>query len=80
MDFGLIALVLLVSSKVLDYVAPKTKTKIDDKARDLVHWAIPLLPAAKDAKAVRETGGTVEGTQRPQPPAAITGFKVRDHR
>lgn len=77
MDFGLIALILVVGAKVLDYVAPKTKTKVDDMARDAIHKVLPLLPAAKEARA---NGGTVEGKVSPPPAMTRAGFKVRDHR
>lgn len=83
MDFGLIALILVVGAKVLDYVAPKTKTKVDDTARDLIHKVLPLLPAAKEARAKAEE--PVMGKLAPPALPAATkpadlGFKVRDHR
>lgn len=80
MDFGIIALALFVASKVLDYVAPKTKTKVDDKAREAVHWLIPLLPAAKEAKAARATASAPEANKPAPAPQAVTGLNVRDHR
>ncbi len=51
---------LIVAKIVLDFVAPKTKTKVDDKARDAVGKAQELLPMASmvvkattDSKATR---------------------------
>jgi hypothetical protein len=79
MDFGLIALILFVGSKVLDYAAPKTKNTWDDKVRAAVHWLIPLLPAAKEAKA--RAVAPAPAANKPAPaPQAVTGFNVRDHR
>lgn len=79
MDFGLIALIALVVSKVLDYVAPKTKNKVDDAIRDAVYKVIPLLPAAKEARAPATE--TLEGsTPAPEPPKTLSGFRIRDHR
>lgn len=80
MEFlGLVALILVVAGKILDYAAPKTKNTWDDKARAFVYWAIPLLPAAKEAKA-REMQPAPEPNKAPPAPQAISGFKVRDHR
>ena len=72
MDFGLIALVLVLAKTVLDYVAPRTKTKVDDKARDAVGKAQELLPAAK----------AISDAAKPATPAKeVTGFGMaRDHR
>ena len=80
MDFGLLALVLFVASKVLDYAAPKTKTTVDDKFRDAVHWLIPLLPAAKEAKAARAVAPAPAGSKPAPEVKSLAGFKVRDHR
>lgn len=81
MDFGLIALIAFVAAKVLDYVAPKTKNKVDDFIRDGVHKVIPLLPAAKEAKAARESGGMIEASKpAPEQPKSLAGFQVRDNR
>jgi hypothetical protein len=54
-DFGLIALVLVVAKTILDYVAPKTKTTADDKARDAIGKAQQLLPAAKVMVEMKRT-------------------------
>lgn len=80
MDFGLLALALFVASKILDYAAPKTKTTVDDKFRDAVHWLIPLLPAAKEAKAARAVAPAPTPDKAPPAPQAVKGFTVRDHR
>lgn len=77
MDFGLIALALFIGAKILDYVAPRTKTKIDDGIRDVVHKVIPLLPAAKEARA---TAPAPAPTVKAPEAKSLTGFKVRDHR
>lgn len=72
MDFGLIALVLVVAKTILDYVAPRTKTKADDKARDAVGKAQEFLPAAK---------AVVDATKPATPAKEVTGFGMaRDHR
>lgn len=81
MDFGLIALILVVGAKVLDYVAPKTKTKVDDTIRDVVHKVIPLLPAAKERAREAAPAPSMAPPEMPKAvkPADL-GFKVRDHR
>ena len=74
MDFGLIALVLVIAKTALDYIAPRTKNKVDDKARDAVGKAQELLPAAK---------AVIDATQKAPAPAAkqVEGFGMaRDHR
>lgn len=76
MDFGLIALILVAASKVLDYIAPLTKSKLDDKARDAVHFVLPMLPAAKAAAAA----SVVPKMAAPEQPKSLTGFRVTDHR
>lgn len=73
MDFGLIALVLVIAREVLNYIAPKTKTKVDDKIRDGAN-ALPL-PSLHDA--------IHQVTDKDKPPVAkpVEGFGVaRDHR
>lgn len=78
MDFGLIALALVIGAKILDYIAPKTKTKLDDGIRDVVYKVLPLLPAAKEA---RPSGPAPEANKAtPEAPKSLAGFKVRDHR
>jgi hypothetical protein len=72
MDFGLIALILVVAKTVLDYVAPRTKNKTDDKVRDGVAKAQEFLPAAKALADATKT--KAQATQ-------VTGFgTARDHR
>lgn len=80
MDFGLIALIMFVGSKVLDYIAPRTKTKVDDAFRDAIHKVLPLLPAAKAAAAARPSATTTVQGARPAPEAKLSGFNIRDHR
>lgn len=91
MDYlGLAALILVVAGKVLDYVAPKTSTKIDDGLRDLVHKVLPMLPAAKAATATSAQSSQARAAAtiiiEPTKPAPETkavvglGFNVRDHR
>lgn len=79
MDFGLIALIVVGAGKVLDYVAPRTKTTVDDKIRGAFQWAIGFLPfvnkglAAAVDKAEQEPPVVVARTA---PDAPV----VRDHR
>lgn len=77
MDFGLVALVLLVGGKVLDYVAPRTKNKVDDRIRSIFHKAEELLPLA-------ETVSKATASKPSEAPKQVEGFKadggVRDHR
>lgn len=47
MDFGLIAMILVVAKIALDYVAPRTKNKVDDKAKKIVDKANELAPLVK---------------------------------
>jgi hypothetical protein len=73
MDFGLIALILVLAKTALDYIAPRTKTKADDKARDAVGRAQEFLPAAKALAGVAAKPAT--------PTKEVTGFGMgRDHR
>lgn len=79
MDFGLIALITVAAGKLLDYVAPRTKTKVDDKIRDGFQWALGLLPfvnkqlADKVADAEKEPAVVVA--------REVQGFgSARDHR
>jgi hypothetical protein len=79
MDFGLIAMILVAAKIVLDYVAPRTKNKVDDKAKQIVDKANevaplvkPLFQAAPDAAALAKAADN--------PPVPVAGFKVRDHR
>lgn len=78
MDFGLIALSLFLASKILDYVAPRTKTTIDDKVRAVVYFILPLLPAAKETRA--KAAAPAPTMPAPEPPKALSGFRVTDHR
>lgn len=43
-DFGLVAAILIAAKIVLDYVAPRTKNKVDDKAKDIVDKANEVAP------------------------------------
>lgn len=63
-----ITLGLVIAKYVLDYVAPRTKTKVDDKFRDVAdQLPLPSLPKA------------VEDATR-KAPATQGGVTVRDHR
>lgn len=79
MDFGLIALITVGAGKLLDYVAPRTKTKVDDKIRDAFQWALGLLPFVN-----KQLGDAVDKAE--QEPAVVVARKdpsapvVRDHR
>jgi hypothetical protein len=78
MDFGLIALIVVAAGKTLDYVAPRTKTTVDDKVRSVFQWAIGLLPFVN-----KDLAGKVE--QAKSEPAVVVarkagGVEVRDHR
>lgn len=76
MDFGLIALIAVGAGKLLDYVAPRTKTKVDDKIRDGFQWALSLLPFVN-----KKLGDAVDKAE--QEPAVVVARKdprVRDHR
>lgn len=71
---AIIAVSLAAVSLVLHVVAPRTKTKVDDKARDVVDFA-------KD-KVLPVVGGVLPNDKTPK---AVTGFEVkgsdvRDHR
>lgn len=70
MDFGLIALLLTVAHITLSYIAPKTKSKWDDRALTAVKAAQTVMPAVKP------------DAQKPAPASApVAGFGVaRDHR
>lgn len=75
MDFGLIALILTVAHIALDYIAPKTKTKADDKALSVVKKAQELMPIAQ----------SMAGSDKPKaeatPTTQVVGFgAARDHR
>lgn len=79
MDFGLIALITVAAGKLLDYVAPRTKTKVDDKIRDGFQWALGLLPFVN--KRLSDEVDKAES----EPPVVVarevTGFgQARDHR
>ena len=72
----LLGVILAAASLVLHYVAPKTKTKADDKVKEAVDFAKDkILPGAK-ALAPKPSA--------PEAPKAVTGFQaeggVRDHR
>jgi hypothetical protein len=78
MDFGLIALIVVGAGKVLDYVAPRTKTTVDDKIRQGFQWALSLLPFVN-----KGLGDAVDKAE--QEPAVVVARTadapvVRDHR
>lgn len=79
MDFGLIALIVVGVGKTLDYVAPRTKTKVDDKIRGAFTWALGFLPFVNKRLADEVDKAKSE------PPVVVArevpGFgKARDHR
>lgn len=77
MDFGLIALIVVGAGKVLDYVAPRTKTKVDDKIREGFGYVLSFLPFVN-----RQLGDAVNKAKQ-EPPVEIArkdGPVVRDHR
>lgn len=78
MDFGLIALIVVAAGKTLDYVAPRTRTKYDDKARAVFQWAIGLLPFVN-----KDLASKVDQAKS-EPPVEVArtagGAQVRDHR
>lgn len=72
-----ITLGLVILKYVLDYVAPRTKTKIDDVARDTLD-AVPLPPLMDAAEKAAKQAGVMK-----DPPKPVTGFATtsdRDHR
>lgn len=78
MDFGLIALVAVAGGKLLDYIAPRTKTTVDDRIRDGFQWALGFLPFVN--KRLSD-----EVDKAKQEPAVVVarkaeGPQVRDHR
>lgn len=83
MDFGIIALAIVGAGKLLDYVAPRTKTSVDDKIRSAFQWAIGFLPFVN-----KKLGDAVgQASQEPAVVVARTkdsvepdGTQVRDHR
>jgi len=84
MDFGLLALIIVGTGKVLDYVAPRTKTKWDDRIRDGVSYVVGFIPLVN-----KMLGDKIKDAQKEPPmPMARTapsdappgGPVVRDHR
>lgn len=79
MDFGLIALIVVAAGKVLDYVAPRTKTTMDDKIREVVQYGLGFLPFVNKKLADKVD----EAKQEPPVVVArkVDGFgTARDHR
>ena len=72
----IVLLCALVASAALHVIAPKTKTKADDKAVEILDAAIPLLPKA-EAKPQREKPAVTPVTKTETKP---DGTVVRDHR
>lgn len=79
--FGLIALGIVTAGKLLDYVAPRTKTKVDDKIRTVFQWGLGLLPFVNKKLADKV------GEASSEPPVVVArtteapgGVVVRDHR
>jgi hypothetical protein len=84
MDFGIIALGVVLIGKVLDYVAPKTKNTVDDKIRDVFNrgkdMVLPLLEKVFTAKSDRPADpAPVESNPIPRVTTTAEGT-VRDHR
>lgn len=79
MDFGLIALIIVAGGKVVDYIAPRTKTKVDDRIRDGFQWALRLLPIVNKRLGDEVTKAEKEPPQ--EMARKVEGFgTVRDHR
>jgi hypothetical protein len=79
MDFGIIALVVVATGKLLDYVAPRTKNKVDDKIRSVFQYGLGLLPF------VHSKLGDEVSKAKQEPPVVVArqveGFgTARDHR
>lgn len=74
-----ITLGLVLLKYALDYIAPKTKNKYDDKARDVADLLpLPSLPSA--AKAAKDQFEK-DIAEDPATPKMVTGFGMaRDHR
>jgi hypothetical protein len=69
MDFGIIALVVVGAGKLLDYVAPRTKTTVDDKVRGAFQWALGFLPFVNKRLASGRCGSPGRGLRyRARPP------------
>lgn len=67
---GYIAFAIALASLILHFVAPKTKTKVDDKIMDFVDKGADLLP--KLAPMAKE--------EAPKAEKKADGTVVRDHR
>lgn len=78
MDFGLAALIIVAVGKTLDYIAPRTKTTVDDKIRGVVQYALGFLPFVN-----RQLADKVDEAKS-EPPVVVArkadGSTVRDHR
>lgn len=74
MDFGLIALGLVIAREVFNFVAKRTKTKKDDAVAEMVN-KIPLPSLADAMKALdKDKAKAVPMTKMPD------GSMARDHR
>lgn len=73
-----ITLGLVVLKYVLDYVAPRTKTKVDDKLKQ----ATDVLPLPSLPDAAKKAAEQMQKNEKPATPAKeVTGFGMaRDHR
>ena len=72
-----ITLGLVVLKYVLDYVAPRTKNKWDDKGKDVMD-VLPLPGIQKAAEdAAHKAGIQMPGTSKRENPPAV---ESRDHR
>lgn len=79
MDFGLLALVIVGAGKLLDYVAPRTKTKVDDKIREGFGYVVGLLPFVKPDLAAKVNEAKAEPAK--EMARKVEGFgTARDHR
>lgn len=76
MDFGLIALALVVAREVLNFVAKRTATKKDDKVAEYAN-KIPL-PSLADAMKVLDKDKAPASA--PVPRVRTEAGSVRDHR
>jgi hypothetical protein len=65
-----VALGLAVASLILSVVAPRTKTKLDDKAKEVVDAASALIPLAKAAEPMGRRGS--DAPPAPPPPATTS--------
>jgi ferric-dicitrate binding protein FerR (iron transport regulator) len=79
MDFGIIALVVVGAGKLLDYVAPRTKTTVDDKVRGAFQWALGFLPFVN--KRLADEVGKAQSEPPVVVASQVEGFgTARDHR